>query len=177
MRVFLILLALWVLFGSWSKEATFGLDTAFKRPTAQATLATSEFRKILVSVKFVSAILGPEMAAPILWTHGKMPFFCRKTSMSIKILVLGGGGSIWVFGGGECRFYFYGREDFSDRWPGDSQCKSGRLARFNSRESIRRKKPIPRESLEAILVGHYHSFRNHYISSSKTIKSCNCNCR
>ena len=28
-------------------------------------------RKILVSVKFVSAILGPEMAAPILWTPGK----------------------------------------------------------------------------------------------------------
>ena len=30
------------------------------------------FRKILVSVKFVSAILGPEMAAPILWAPGKM---------------------------------------------------------------------------------------------------------
>ena len=31
--------------------------------------------------------------------------------MSIKFLVLGGG--IWVFfRGGECRFYFYGREDF-----------------------------------------------------------------
>ena len=35
-------------------------------------------RKILVSVKFVSAILGPEMAAPILWTPGKMRSFCRK---------------------------------------------------------------------------------------------------
>ena len=23
----------------------------------------------------------------------------------------------------------------------------------------------------------YHSFRNHYIFNSKTIKSCNCNCR
>ena len=29
------------------------------------------FRKIPVSVKFLSAILGPEMAAPILWTPGK----------------------------------------------------------------------------------------------------------
>ena len=36
--------------------------------------------------------------------------------MSIKFLVLGGGGGIWVLGGGgwKCRFYFYGREDFSD---------------------------------------------------------------
>ena len=34
--------------------------------------------------------------------------------MSIKFLVLGGG-VFWVFGGGgECRFYFYGRADFSD---------------------------------------------------------------
>ena len=33
--------------------------------------------------------------------------------MSIKFLVLGGGGILgW---GGECRFYFYGREDFSDK--------------------------------------------------------------
>ena len=37
------------------------------------------FRKsLLVSVKFVSAILGPEMGAPILWTPGKMRSFCRK---------------------------------------------------------------------------------------------------
>ena len=32
-----------------------------------------------MSVKFVSAILGPEMAAPILWAHGKMRSFWRKT--------------------------------------------------------------------------------------------------
>ena len=71
------------------------------------------FQKILVSVKFLSAVLGPEMAAPILWTPGKMRLFCRKTSMSIKFLVLGGG-ILGSFGGGKCRFYFYGREDFSD---------------------------------------------------------------
>ena len=37
--------------------------------------------------------------------------------MSIKFLVLfWGGGGIWGFGGvgGEYRFYFYGRGDFSD---------------------------------------------------------------
>ena len=32
----------------------------------------------LVSVKFVSAILGPEMAAPILWTPGKNAFFLQE---------------------------------------------------------------------------------------------------
>ena len=31
--------------------------------------------------------------------------------MSIKFRVLGGGG---FWGGGECRFYFYGRGDFSE---------------------------------------------------------------
>ena len=35
--------------------------------------------------------------------------------MSIKFLVLGGGGILGFWGaGGECRFYFYGRGDFSD---------------------------------------------------------------
>ena len=34
--------------------------------------------------------------------------------MSIKFLVLEGG-VFWVLGGGECRFYFYGRADFSDK--------------------------------------------------------------
>ena len=70
------------------------------------------FRKILVSVKFVSAILGPEMAAPILWTPGKNAFFLQEKPVSVKFLVLGGGG-YFGFGGGECRFYFYGRGDFS----------------------------------------------------------------
>ena len=50
-----------------------------------------EIRKILVSVKFVSAILGPEMAAPILWAPGISAFFLQENSMSIKFLVLGGG--------------------------------------------------------------------------------------
>ena len=62
-----------------------------------------------MSVKFVSAILGPEMAAPILWTPGKCVLFAGKT-MSVKFLLLRGG----LGGGGKCRFYFYGRADFSD---------------------------------------------------------------
>ena len=34
--------------------------------------------------------------------------------MSVKFLVLGGGGILDFGGGGKCRFYFYGREDFSE---------------------------------------------------------------
>ena len=49
------------------------------------------------------------MAAPI---YGRLEFlrsFCRKTSMSIKFLVLGGGGSIFFgFGGGSADFIFRG---------------------------------------------------------------------
>ena len=70
-------------------------------------------RKILVSVKFLSAILGPEMAAPILWTPGKKRPCCRKNHVH-KIPPFRGGGILGFGGGGKCRFYFYGREDFSE---------------------------------------------------------------
>ena len=52
------------------------------------------------------------MAAPILWAPRKNAFFLQEKPMSIKFLLLGG-----YFGfrrGGECRFYCYGREDFSE---------------------------------------------------------------
>ena len=40
------------------------------------------FRKSAMSTKFLSAILGPEMAAPILWAPGIFGFFfCWKTPM------------------------------------------------------------------------------------------------
>ena len=72
-------------------------------------------RSAEVSVKFVSAILGPEMEAPILWTPGKMRSFCRKNPVH-KIPRFRGGGGLWVLGvGGECRFYFYGRADLSEK--------------------------------------------------------------
>ena len=67
-----------------------------------------------MSVKFLSAILGPELAAPILWTPGKMRPFCRQNHVHI-IPRFRGGGVFWVFlGGGKCRSYFYVREDFSE---------------------------------------------------------------
>ena len=41
------------------------------------------------------------MAAPILWTPGKMRSFCRKKKpISIKFLLLGGGGILGFGGGG-----------------------------------------------------------------------------
>ena len=44
----------------------------------------------------------------------KNAFFLQEKPMPVKILVLGGGYfGLWG-GGGECRFYFYGREDFSE---------------------------------------------------------------
>ena len=76
-------------------------------------VACLKLRKILVSVKFVSAILGPEMAAPILWTPGKNAFFLQDNRHDHKIPRLGGG--FGFFFGGECRFYFYGHGDFSEK--------------------------------------------------------------
>ena len=78
------------------------------------------FRKILlVSVKFVSAILGPEMAAPILWTPGKMRPFCRKNHFVHKIPRFRGG---FLGGGGEVPILFLWARGFfwslSARKPG-----------------------------------------------------------
>ena len=70
--------------------------------------------KILVSVKFVSAILGPEMGGCANFMDTWKNAFCRKKPMSIKFLVLGGGYFGFLGGGGKCRFYFYGRADFSE---------------------------------------------------------------
>ena len=64
-------------------------------------------RKILVSVKFVSAILGPEMAAPILWTPGKNAFFLQE-NLHVHKIPRFGGGDIWFGGGGSADFIFMG---------------------------------------------------------------------
>ena len=72
--------------------------------------AVRKLRKILVSVKFLSAILGPEMAAPFLWAPRISVFFLQENLHVHKIPRFGGG--VFWFGGG--RFYFYGRWDFSE---------------------------------------------------------------
>ena len=67
-----------------------------------------------MSVKVLSALLGPEMAAPILWAPGKMRSFCRKT-MSMKFRVLGGGVFVFFLGGGGRVPIFFMGEDFSEK--------------------------------------------------------------
>ena len=54
------------------------------------------------------------MAAPILWAPEKMRSFCRKTYVHKIPRFRGAGGILGLGGGGKCRFYFYGRRDFSD---------------------------------------------------------------
>ena len=53
-------------------------------------------------------ILGLEMGAPILLAPGILLSFCRKTSMSRKILVSGGGGVVFFLGGGSADSIFMG---------------------------------------------------------------------
>ena len=73
--------------------------------TPKPKLKNQGIRKILVSVKFLSAILGPEMAAPILWTPGKMRPFCRKSHVH-KIPRFRGGDILGFGGGGEVPILF-----------------------------------------------------------------------
>ena len=54
------------------------------------------------------------MAAPILWTPGKNASLLQENHVH-KIPRFRGGGVFWVLGGGECRFNFYGRADFSEK--------------------------------------------------------------
>ena len=73
-----------------------------------------KLRKILVSVKFLSAILGLEMGASILWTPGKMRSFCSKNHV-LKIPRFRGGGVFWVYrggGGGSADFILWARGFF-----------------------------------------------------------------
>ena len=65
-------------------------------------------RKILVSVKFVSAILGPGMGAPILWTPGKDAFFLQEKPCPQNSPLFGG----VLGGGGSADFIFMGARIF-----------------------------------------------------------------
>ena len=76
---------------------------------------TPKIRKILVSVNFLSAILGPKMAAPILWTPGKNASVLQENHVH-KIQLLRGGGVFWVLGGGSADFIFMGARIFLKKW-------------------------------------------------------------
>ena len=66
--------------------------------------------KILVSVKVLSAILGPEMGASILWTPGKCVLSAGKThAHKIPRFRVG---VFWVWGGGGADFIFMGARIF-----------------------------------------------------------------
>ena len=69
---------------------------------------STSIRKILVSVKCLSAILGPQMAASILWTPGIFAFFLQE-NLHVHKIPRFRGGYLGFFLGGECRLYFYGR--------------------------------------------------------------------
>ena len=53
-------------------------ETSFLKAQIKVRFDGTLIRKVPVSVKFLSAILGPEMAAPILWTPGKNAFFLQE---------------------------------------------------------------------------------------------------
>ena len=70
----------------------------------------AEFRKNVMSRKFPPAILGPEMAAPILWAHGIFWFFLLGNPHAHNIPPFRG--ECWVFfeggGGGSANCIFMG---------------------------------------------------------------------
>ena len=70
--------------------------------------------KSAVSIKFPPVILGPEMAAPILWAPGIFGSFCWKTAMQIKFLLFWGVPGFFRRGGVEVPSLFLWRGDFSD---------------------------------------------------------------
>ena len=60
-----------------------------------------------MSVKFVSAIVGPEMGAPILWTPGKSAVFLQEKTHVHKIPRFRGGGILGFGGGGGSADYIF----------------------------------------------------------------------
>ena len=66
-----------------------------------------------MSVKCLSAILGPEMGASILWMPGKCALSAGKTHVHKIPRLSGGGGVFWVLGeGGSADFIFMGARIF-----------------------------------------------------------------
>ena len=66
--------------------------------------------------------------------------------MSIKFLVVGRGG-YFGFGGGECRFYFYGRADFSDKSKSANWNKSEENKEIETDQNNRGLLPTPKLGL------------------------------
>ena len=79
-------------------QLNLGGKTYYRARPPKPVLEASDIREILVSVKFLPAILGPEMATPILWAPEKIAFFLQENRRAHKIPRFGGG-VIWVFEG------------------------------------------------------------------------------
>ena len=95
-----------------------------------------------MSVKFLSAILGPEMAAPILWMPGKMRPFCRKNHVH-KIPRFRGGGVFWVLGGGSADFIFMGAQIFLKYFASQERVSGGQRKGLTKCNSILPAIPCP----------------------------------
>ena len=63
---------------------------------------------------FSPTILGPEMAASILYAPGIFSLFLQKARKIPRFMRGGYFGCLGGRGGRKCQFYFYGRGDFSD---------------------------------------------------------------
>ena len=123
-------------------------------------LSTVSVRKILVSVRFLSAILGPEMAAPILWTPGKMRPFCRKNHVHKIPRFRGGYFGFWGEGGVPILFFmgariFLIRElfQFCTKF-GDCSAKNSVSLLWRTKESsLPRARRGPKNSLSSVAQG------------------------
>ena len=74
-------------------------------------LGQKKIRNILVSVKFLSAVLGPEMAAPILWAPRISAFFLQE-NLHVRKIPRFRGGYFGFGGGGSADFIFMDTEIF-----------------------------------------------------------------
>ena len=70
-----------------------------------------------MSVKFLSAILGPEMAAPILWAPRISVFFLQENLHVHKIPRFGGEGILGLGGWGGVPILFLWARGFSEMIP------------------------------------------------------------
>ena len=133
--------------------------TRVAQGAGKGLLRFPSIRKILVSVKFVSAILGPEMGAPILWTPGKMRSFCRKTHVH-KIPRFGGGGVFWVWGGGSADFIFMGARIFLIQTPpknSDSQMLEIPATNEHQQKSMWESAKVSQKRVFALLTPEFRS--------------------
>ena len=88
-------------------------NTTCEHTSANCSCQNVRFiRKILMSIKCLSAILGPKMAAPILWARGKIAFFVQETHVHKIPRFREGGGNLGLGGEGSADFIFMGARIF-----------------------------------------------------------------